>query len=202
VNFRITVLEFWRSVVGQRVDASNIRRYALSKWLELSCQFSSVKQARYYTLAITSKMSNAGLTTAHTLPRFLLPRLSWQSGAAGQLSLRALSTAAASQTYPQDPFANRKSFASLRTVTSRAYGTRSRILENLPKSRSFHATRRQWRDHHFDTLKFVQRLKEEGFTEEQSVAMMKVLSDVIEERCDHPCPQVLFGLILILAFKT
>jgi hypothetical protein len=37
------------------------------------------------------------------------------------------------------------------------------------------------RDHHFDTLKFVQRL-EEGFTEEQSVAMMKVLNDVIEER--------------------
>jgi hypothetical protein len=38
------------------------------------------------------------------------------------------------------------------------------------------------RDHHFDTLKFVQRLEEEGFTEEQSVAMMKVLNDVIEER--------------------
>ena len=38
------------------------------------------------------------------------------------------------------------------------------------------------RDHHFDTLKFVQRLKDEGFTEEQAVAMMKVLSDVVEER--------------------
>lgn len=38
------------------------------------------------------------------------------------------------------------------------------------------------RDHHFDTLKFVQRLQSEGFTEEQSVAMMKVLNDVIEER--------------------
>lgn len=37
------------------------------------------------------------------------------------------------------------------------------------------------RDHHFDTLKFVQRLQSEGFTEEQSVAMMKVLNDVIEE---------------------
>jgi len=37
------------------------------------------------------------------------------------------------------------------------------------------------RDHHFDTLKFVQRLKDEGFTEEQAVAMMKVLGDVIEE---------------------
>jgi hypothetical protein len=31
-------------------------------------------------------------------------------------------------------------------------------------------------------LKFVQRLKEEGFTEEQAEGMMRVLSDVIEER--------------------
>lgn len=37
------------------------------------------------------------------------------------------------------------------------------------------------RDHHFDTLKIVQRLKEEGFSEEQAVAMMRVLNDVIEE---------------------
>ncbi|KAF2456918.1 hypothetical protein BDY21DRAFT_287225 [Lineolata rhizophorae] len=37
------------------------------------------------------------------------------------------------------------------------------------------------RVHHFDTLKFVQRLKDEGFTEEQAVAMMQVLGDVIEE---------------------
>jgi hypothetical protein len=28
----------------------------------------------------------------------------------------------------------------------------------------------------------VQRLQDEGFTEEQAVAMMKVLSDVVEER--------------------
>ena len=37
------------------------------------------------------------------------------------------------------------------------------------------------REHHFDTLKFVQRLKMEGFSEEQAVAMMKVLNDVIQE---------------------
>lgn len=48
--------------------------------------------------------------------------------------------------------------------------------------RAFHATSRRQRDHHFDTLKFVQKLQSEGFTEEQSVAMMKVLNDVIEER--------------------
>lgn len=49
-------------------------------------------------------------------------------------------------------------------------------------SRALHATAPRRRDHHFDTLKFVKRLQSEGFTEEQSVAMMKVLSDVIEER--------------------
>jgi hypothetical protein len=48
--------------------------------------------------------------------------------------------------------------------------------------RHFSATTQRNRDHHFDTLKFVQRLKDEGFTEEQAVAMMKVLSDVVEER--------------------
>ncbi|RYC63721.1 hypothetical protein CHU98_g2488 [Xylaria longipes] len=47
--------------------------------------------------------------------------------------------------------------------------------------RSFHATAPRGRDHHFDTLKFVQQLQSEGFTEDQSVAMMKVLNDVIEE---------------------
>lgn len=51
-----------------------------------------------------------------------------------------------------------------------------------PKSRSFSTSLSRPRDHHFDTLKFVQRLKHDGFTEEQAVAMMKVLSDVIEER--------------------
>jgi hypothetical protein len=50
---------------------------------------------------------------------------------------------------------------------------------------AFHATARRERDHHFDTLKFVQKLQSEGFTEEQSTAMMKVLNDVIEERYVH-----------------
>lgn len=47
--------------------------------------------------------------------------------------------------------------------------------------RTFHATASRQRDHHFDTLKFVQRLKAEGFSEEQAVAMMRVLNDVIQE---------------------
>ncbi|KAK5132565.1 hypothetical protein LTR08_008882 [Meristemomyces frigidus] len=47
--------------------------------------------------------------------------------------------------------------------------------------RTFAQSSKRARDHHFDTLKFVQRLKDEGFTEDQAVAMMKVLGDVIEE---------------------
>lgn len=52
----------------------------------------------------------------------------------------------------------------------------------LGLERSFSATAGRAKDHHFDTLKFVQRLKDEGFTEEQAEGMMRVLSDVIEER--------------------
>ncbi|KAL8791303.1 MAG: hypothetical protein Q9195_005992 [Heterodermia aff. obscurata] len=48
-------------------------------------------------------------------------------------------------------------------------------------ARVFSTSQSLARDHHFDTLKFVQRLKDEGFSEEQSKAMMLVLSDVIEE---------------------
>lgn len=47
--------------------------------------------------------------------------------------------------------------------------------------RAFSTSRANQKDHHFDTLKFVQRLKGEGFSEEQAVAMMRVLNDVIEE---------------------
>ncbi len=54
--------------------------------------------------------------------------------------------------------------------------------------RKFHATPIRSKDHHFDTLKFVQRLKDEGFTEEQAEGMMKVLSDVIEERFANCLP--------------
>ncbi|OQE14210.1 hypothetical protein PENSTE_c037G05023 [Penicillium steckii] len=50
-----------------------------------------------------------------------------------------------------------------------------------PAQRAFHATPSRQRDHHFDTLKFVKRLQAEGFSEEQSVAMMRVLNDIIQE---------------------
>lgn len=55
-------------------------------------------------------------------------------------------------------------------------------LQQPALRRAFHASAPRRREHHFDTLKFVQRLQSEGFTEEQSVAMMKVLNDVIQER--------------------
>lgn len=47
--------------------------------------------------------------------------------------------------------------------------------------RSFATSRANRKSHHFDTLKFVQRLKAEGFNEQQAVAMMRVLNSVIEE---------------------
>ncbi|EHY52103.1 Protein fmp32, mitochondrial [Exophiala dermatitidis] len=50
-----------------------------------------------------------------------------------------------------------------------------------PARKAFSTSAVQRKEHHFDTLKFVQRLKGEGFSEEQAVAMMRVLNDVIEE---------------------
>ena len=50
-----------------------------------------------------------------------------------------------------------------------------------PARRAFHASAVRARDHRFDTLRVVQRLKDEGFSEEQAVALMRVLNDVIEE---------------------
>jgi len=65
---------------------------------------------------------------------------------------------------------------------------RSLSSRSAPQRRLFSTSLPRWRDHHFDTLKFVQRLKDDGFTEEQAVAMMKILSDVIEERLLAPSP--------------
>lgn len=54
-------------------------------------------------------------------------------------------------------------------------------VKSPTRRRLFSTSASNYRDHHFDTLKFVQRLKGEGFSEEQSQALMLVLSDVIEE---------------------
>ncbi|RGP67485.1 hypothetical protein FLONG3_8476 [Fusarium longipes] len=105
------------------------------------------------------------------LPRFLLPRLSWGT---------PLSVSRVARPFASIPSADQqRSFASLQAgpVLQRHS---PRTISPVAR-RAFHATAIRQRDHHFDTLKFVKRLQGEGFTEEQSVAMMKVLNDVIEE---------------------
>lgn len=135
-------------------------------------------------------MATAGASAVQSVPRFLLPRLSWRGGhGTSSHLLRAAailphdnkqcwqppstSLAATIHTSRRTP---------PRCATPKTTPTQSQILGNLAWRRSFHATAARARDHHFDTLKFVQRLQSEGFTEEQSVAMMRTLNDVIEER--------------------
>ncbi|KAJ1327707.1 Coiled-coil domain-containing protein 90-like [Microdochium nivale] len=130
------------------------------------------------------------------LPRFLLPRLSWtaQAGLGGPSShqpLRAVALGATAQPRQwqqhnrnKPPQGAQYYTAAVRPRQSQVTTSSSYLLQQLRQpalARSFHATSSRGRDHHFDTLKFVQRLRDEGFTEDQSVAMMKVLNDVIEE---------------------
>ena len=128
-----------------------------------------------------------------TIPRFLLPQLSWKASSPSSLFL-------ASRKYPP-PI---KGFAPWNkpihrciSSTSLSYKRNEHALSSFPRrqrpllarcsyvvrihQQCFSTTLTLSRDHHFDTLKFVQRLKDEGFSEEQSKAMMLVLSDVIEE---------------------
>lgn len=112
------------------------------------------------------------------IPRFLLPQSTWTIKSAR--SLQALcpppSTAPAtrSRTTPRQQSHTRRRLDD-------HHHHRPRTLSSPSLRRAFSTTRPLLRDHHFDTLKFVQRLQSEGFSEEQSVAMMRVLSDVIEE---------------------
>jgi hypothetical protein len=122
----------------------------------------------------------ASPTISQALPRFLLPKLSWQQVPLHHNTVRALSTIPTRYNFlPSSTEAPPRKPITRYDASTRP---RSSILGNPVHRRAFHATARRARDHHFDTLKFVQRLQEEGFTEPQAVAMMKVLSDVIEER--------------------
>lgn len=131
-------------------------------------------------------MANTTMHASQSLPRFLLPRLSWQGPATTSRGFK--SGMILSQQI--QPASFQPDHASRSTTSWRALhsGMRSppqrpsSILRNPAVRRSFHSTAPRMRDHHFDTLKFVQRLQSEGFTEDQSAAMMKVLNDVIEER--------------------
>ena len=122
-------------------------------------------------------MTTPSTMAADMLPRFLLPRLSWSAPqAASRVAAR--------------PIAAMQVAKAARQFSSFQHGALAAPRRRVPHigspililSQAFHATAMRRRDHHFDTLKFVKRLQSEGFTELQSVAMMKVLNDVIEER--------------------
>ncbi|MCJ1233341.1 hypothetical protein MMC14_001296 [Varicellaria rhodocarpa] len=130
--------------------------------------------------------------TAVTIPRFLLPQLTWRGAVQ---SPHPLASAAIISSLPSRPRPRTISSQAWRphkpiaSPTSTPYLPWTRLsiqngrvpFPSVPVRRTFHTTPQLYRDHHFDTLKFVQRLKEEGFSEEQAIAMMRVLSDVIEE---------------------
>ena len=138
------------------------------------------------------------MSAVQPLPRFLLPRLTWSQQlptSRHYLELqqhrhralrRTVPTAIPSQRYYSQAPASRQRQAPGPARQQRPSLAITPLLASQNASfcrrRDFHATAARQRDHHFDTLKFVQRLRDEGFTEEQSAAMMKVLNDVIEER--------------------
>ena len=125
----------------------------------------------------TTNMALPSLVAAEALPKFLLPRLSWRA------TIATGTTTARSFSRDQAPWQQPTAFYSTSPSRPRVQKQSSRRSSSSILGRaSFHTTAPRQRDHHFDTLKFVQKLQDEGFTEEQSSAMMKVLNDVIEER--------------------
>ncbi|KAJ9606167.1 Protein fmp32, mitochondrial [Cladophialophora chaetospira] len=153
--------------------------------------------------------SMAGSRPVTEIPRFLLPRLTWTTASLVQPAPQTITKRAPihrAVTYL--PFIPASKPRSIHTSISQS-ATYGRPAARSKRARPFTqpfppnsapirhngvyvATYKQARKmfstsavkrkaHHFDTLKFVQRLKDEGFTEEQAVAMMRVLNDVIEE---------------------
>lgn len=123
---------------------------------------------------------------ATTIPRFLLPQFSWTAKASRPVALRALEARRHRCCAPfKEGAVVSRSLLQARTIRQwrkRSPQYAAGYASALESRRNFSASAPQSRDHHFDTLKFVQRLKDEGFTEEQAEGMMKVLGDVIEER--------------------
>ena len=108
----------------------------------------------------------------------LLPQTSWAAGTIRPATITSLHRQDASR-------ASDKRSSATSAHVRHQWQLRRRPLAPIHRShtpaRAFSATPSQSKDHQFDTLKFVQRLQQEGFSEEQAVAMMKVLGDVIEE---------------------
>ncbi|KEF63045.1 uncharacterized protein A1O9_01021 [Exophiala aquamarina CBS 119918] len=144
------------------------------------------------------------------LPRFLLPRLSWSTTSFAQIpaqpvpirslqrrkavpSFKPVSQARPMHTTPSTALVLSKPSPQRSPRRPRAYvqplpSDAAPIRHNgvyvaafKPARKAFSTTAVQKKHHHFDTLKFVARLKDEGFSEAQAVAMMRVLNDVIEE---------------------
>lgn len=135
-------------------------------------QYSMSKRIHTTVPSTVSRMSTSNIAP---IPRFLLPQLSWK---ATTTPFGGVPKSLSYITKKQLP----SSGENRRTCAIQSLGVNTKISSIVQQQRSFHATTPKARDHHFDTLKFVQRLKDEGFSEPQAVAMMKVLSDVIEER--------------------
>lgn len=144
------------------------------------------------------------------LPRFLLPRLSWTTASFAQApaqpvpirsirrrsvipTFKPASQARQIHTTPSNALAVTKSSLTRTPRRPRVYiqplpSDAAPVRHNgvyvavfRPARKAFSTTTVLRKDHHFDTLKFVARLKGEGFSEAQAVAMMRVLNDVIEE---------------------
>ena len=145
------------------------------------------------------------------VPRFLLPRTTWTKATFSSLAVPLQATTTQTPPFKRVRRAseNRSSQSpgSAHTTSRKRSNSNPPTPSALPRSsrpssnsvtsairhngvyatafkhakRAFHATPSRSKDHHFDTLKFVTRLKDEGFSEEQAVAMMRVLNDVIEE---------------------
>ena len=120
-----------------------------------------------------------------TTPRFLLPRLSWRNKFfSSSTALPSLPPALLQSSHLTSATTSRSVIlatpVSFKKV-AQPYNAAGCCIPSIRRTRCFSTNRIDMRDHHFDTLKFVQRLRSEGFSEEQSRAMMLVLSDVIEE---------------------
>jgi hypothetical protein len=195
--FKNTWPSFYHDVVRRSLVSSSLRRVLDVEWfsqfgndicrawlwLSAAFEFSTARQDPNHN---THNMAApARQTTA--IPGFLLPQISWPARASRPVALGTLAqgrhrfcVASERRAVFPKPSSLQAQTATLWPKTSPQYA--SGYASALEFRRSFSATARQSKDHHFDTLKFVQRLKEEGFTEEQAEGMMRVLSDVIEER--------------------
>lgn len=133
-------------------------------------------------------------TSVAITPHFLLPQLSWKGSSPSSMAVaswvhppKCTRTSAPWNQYTRSiisvaPRCKHNEHISSAFVSHRQGQPFARYSYNSRnRGNCFSTTPTLSRDHHFDTLKFVQRLKDEGFSEEQSKAMMLVLSDVIEE---------------------